>query len=571
MQLGSSRVALAWIAVAALAGAARAAPPPRPIGPPTVEPPPAPVDPDADDADDPEPTARPVDLTPTKDPAAAPPITPPRVAAKNVPDPLDDPAFEFHEDKHYLTALILGGAVIVIPTIYYWSTKEEQKVDWTLDWDRESWKKKLITFDAVRFDTNRFHVNSVRHTGIGLLQYQIGRANGIGMFGSTVLAFGLGAYWEYIVEYREAPSLNDMIMNTVGGISVGEPLYQISQIWRGGKMSISDRIRSAGFSPFDVVHDLIHEQPNWGRPRYAHRAFFSAGVSATRFDDASIRHETAVRGDIDVVNHGNYSRSGPRSADIRPGAWSRVAGEMRFGELEGSTSRVDTSFRSQTTIAGHYSQDGEGHGVLVALGTAFTYDRMRIGQEWDRVGIGHLAGPQVQLSLRRPGLAVRYDGAAYANFGQIQAHAIVSRPFPETELLYSTLQAQNYYNGWGGSLTSRLRIDSGSWSFDFEAQHHRLYQINGRDRVAPGSLITGGVTREDTVYLVPHGAADTRTFWRSAVNYHVKRRAFGVALNVNGSTLTGTWNDLARSSSTLSVGLALTVDIDGLRGVRTPL
>ncbi|MBC8073292.1 MAG: hypothetical protein IAG13_33530 [Deltaproteobacteria bacterium] len=92
-----------------------------------------------------------------------------------------------------------------------------------------------------------------------------------------------------------------------------------------------------------------------------------------------------------------------------------------------------------------------------------------------------------------------------------------------------------------------------------------------RDRVAPGSLVTDGVTREDTVYLVPHGAADTRTFWRSAVNYHVKRRAFGVALHVNGSTLTGTWNDLARSSSTLSVGLALTIDIDGLRGVRTPL
>jgi hypothetical protein len=197
---------------------------------------------------------------------------------------------------------------------------------------------------------------------------------------------------------------------------------------------------------------------------------------------------------------------------------------------------------------------------------------MRLAQEWDRVGIGQLLGPQIQLSLRRPGLAIRFDAAAYADFGQIQAHALPARlPFPPQELLYSTLQAQGYYNGWGGSLTNRLRVDSGSWSFDFEAQHHRLYQINGRDRVAPGSLISETVTRADTEYLVPHGAADTRTFWRTAINYHVQRRAWGVALNLNGSTLSGTWKDLARESSTLSVGLALTVDIDGVRGSRTPL
>ena len=539
---------------------------------PTAWPPAAPDAPDA-----PDPAHKPlIDPTNPTNPAPAPTVpaltVPPRLAAKNIPDPLDDPAFEAHEDKHYVTALILGGAVIAIPTIYYWSTQKSQSVDWTLQWDKNSWKRKLLTFDAVRFDTNQFHVNAVRHPGIGILQYQIGRSNGIGMLGSTVLAAGLGAYWEYFVEYREDPSLNDLLMNAIGGISIGEPLYQIGQSWRGGNMSFADRVRSSAFSPFDVVHDLLHEQPGWGRPRYAQRSGFGIGILATRFDNAQIRHELRLRGDIDVVNHGNFSRPGPRSADIRPGAWSRVAGEMRFGDLDGSTSRVETSFRSQTTIAGHYSQDAEGHGILVAVGTGFTYDRMRLAEEWDRVAIGHLAGPQIQFSLRRPGLAVRFDAAAYADFAQIQAHVFgVHDPFPAQPVLFNTLQAQGYYNAWGGSLTSRLRIDSGGWSFDFEAQHHQLYEINGRDRVAPGSLVTATTTRADTEYLVPHGAADTRTYWRTSIDYHIQRRAWGVALLLNGSSLTGTWKDLVRDSSTITAGLAFTVDIDGVRGVRTPL
>jgi len=56
-----------------------------------------------------------------------PPTVPPRVAARNSPDPDNDPAAEDHEDPHYITALILGGAVIVIPTIYYWATKPRSR------------------------------------------------------------------------------------------------------------------------------------------------------------------------------------------------------------------------------------------------------------------------------------------------------------------------------------------------------------------------------------------------------------------------------------------------------------
>jgi hypothetical protein len=363
-----------------------------------------------------------------------------------------------------------------------------------------------------------------------------------------------------------------MLFNTIGGMSIGEPLYQIGQAWRGGEMSVPDRIRSSIFSPFDVVHDLIHHQPDWHRPRYAHRAIFAAGIDAIRYPDTSIRHETRVRADFEAINHGNYSRAGARSADIRPGAWSRVAGEMRFAEVGGSVDRTDTSFRSQTTFAGHYTQDDEGHGVLVAIGTGFTYDRARLAHEWDRVAIGHLAGPQVQLVLRRPGLAMKLDAAAYADFAAIQAHVFgLDNPFPVAPPLYSTLQSEGYYDAWGGSVTGRLRIDSGSWSFDFEAQRHQLYQINGRDRVSPSEALAEGHSPAEVSLLVPHGTADMRTYWRTGVDYHLDGHAWGAALTVDGAVRSGSWQDRSRETSTLSVGLALTLDIDALSGRRLPL
>jgi uncharacterized protein DUF3943 len=501
------------------------------------------------------------------------PVQPPRVTALNVPDPNDDPGAEDHEDPHYITALILGGIVIVVPSIYYWSTQGAQSVDWTLAWNKADWKQKIITFDAVRWDTNPFNVNTVRHPLVGVLQYQIGRANGIGMLGSTGLAFFLGAYWEYFVEYKEDPALNDILMNTIGGMSIGEPLYQIGQAWRGGTMSIADRLRGSVFSPFDAVHDLIHKQPDWRRPRYAHRSIFGAGLDTTRLDDATVRHELHIRADIDAVNHGNYTRIGPRSAEIRPGAWSRVAGEMRFGDLNGSTSRLDTSFRTSTTFGGHYTQDDQGRGVMTAIGTGFTYDRMRLAREWDRVAIGHLAGPQIQLSLRRPGLAVRFDAAAYVDFALIQAHVFgLQNPFlPAAQGLFSTLQAEGYYDAWGGSGTARLRVDSGSWSFDLEAQRHQLYQINGRDRVGQNELVEQGYSAADVARRVPHGTSDARTYWRAVVDYHLERSAWGVALTLDGATREGAYQTLHRETSDFSVGLAVTVDIDSLRGVRVPL
>ncbi|MBC7978016.1 MAG: DUF3943 domain-containing protein, partial [Myxococcales bacterium] len=161
------------------------------------------------------------------------------------------PVRETDDDElHVGAALTWAGIELAIPGWYYWHTKDEQKVDWA----DPSWADKL-TLRAVRFDTNAFHVNAIRHPLAGTGDYQIARSNGFGMLGSTLFAYLAGAFWELCVEYREDPSANDLIMNGAGGLAIGEPFYQIGQLWRGSHPSLADRLRTAAFSPFAAAQD----------------------------------------------------------------------------------------------------------------------------------------------------------------------------------------------------------------------------------------------------------------------------------------------------------------------------
>src|SRR5262245_17489100 len=162
-----------------------------------------------------------------------------------------DEAGDIDDDgRHFLTAAGWGALELAIPAWYYWHTQDEQEVDWT----RPSWKDKL-TLHSLRFDTNPFHVNAIRHPLTGVGDYQIARSNGFSALESTLFAYLAGALWEFCIEYYEDPSINDLIMNGAGGLAIGEPFYQIGQLWRGGELTAADRLRTAAFSPFAATQD----------------------------------------------------------------------------------------------------------------------------------------------------------------------------------------------------------------------------------------------------------------------------------------------------------------------------
>jgi hypothetical protein len=459
----------------------------------------------------------------------------------------DDPARD--QPRNLTAALLQSAGVLAVMGGVYWSKADPDGTDVDLAWNWSSWKDKL-TFDALRFDTNEFSTNAVGHPVMGVLQFHIGRANGLTLLGSTGLVAAQIVIWEYLIEFREYPSLNDLVTNVVGGVAIGEPLWQIGQLWRGGQLTIGDRLKTALFSPLDAVGDAVSRRHHrWTRPRAWRSIVLEAGAMGRRLDDETTRGEVALSGDIDIVSDPRHVAAGPQDAAIRAGTWSRIRGRLLLGD----DGVVATQVQSRTALAGSYHQDERGNGRLVALGTAFTYRRDLVEHGWDHVALFHALGPQLQLSRRTPSLAVRWDLALYADLALIDAHvfggnALVRPPPPYV----SSLQAHGYYYGLGGSGITRLRVARPAWTIDAELGAHQAWQITGANRVSSNELAAPGA------YLVK-GVADLRVYTR--IQLGVRRGAFGFAAIAEGNVRRGTWRSDERTTSELALGLLGQLDL----------
>ncbi len=100
---------------------------------------------------------------------------------------------------------------------------------------KESWAN--ISLESIltnlqsgfAWDIDTFRTNQLGHPWHGAIHYSIGRANGLGFLESTLFSTLGSLTWEIFLE-SITPSTNDLFMNTLGGITLGEVLYKISDL-----------------------------------------------------------------------------------------------------------------------------------------------------------------------------------------------------------------------------------------------------------------------------------------------------------------------------------------------------
>ena len=94
---------------------------------------------------------------------------------------------------------------------------------------------------GFEWDDNTFQVNQFGHPYQGNNYFNAGRANGLSFWESAPLAALGSLTWEYMGE-RHKPSLNDLVMTTMGGISLGEMFHRTAWLIRDPRLTGKGRL-----------------------------------------------------------------------------------------------------------------------------------------------------------------------------------------------------------------------------------------------------------------------------------------------------------------------------------------
>jgi hypothetical protein len=398
--------------------------------------------------------------------------------------------------SHPVRAVLETTLAFGLNVAAYWWDSDFNSPDWDLHWDRESWKKKAITFEAVRLDANRFSTNAGSHTEGGTIVYLIGRGNGLGVGSSTLLSLGEVVVWEYIGEFYEKPSINDMVNNPLGGLAVGEPFYQLSEFFSRGADNGINQILAGIFSPLSPANGWADNQ----RPRRAgqmdrlglprdvwHRFDLYSGVTNARFSDRTqrVESELGLRTQINTVR--GYGRPLSRSAFFGAAKVTRIDAAAAFGS-DGNTGAL---FATRVGLAGYHAQnlhlDGDeiaGSNLLLTLTNSFDYsNRRRPGLQLDQIASFGVVGPVLDLSHRRGPLEGALHLEALPELAMVTSLAADAyRTRSGTEGLKSELAQYGYYYAYGAALGGQLALRFHILETGVDLRWERFGSIEGLDR-----------------------------------------------------------------------------------------
>ena len=453
-------------------------------------------------------------------------------------------------------ALLETAATLALGTGWYWANTDLNREDWELDWDLPSWNKKLFTREGIRFDSNAFDINAVKHPFGAAVLYQVGRENGYGPFGASVLTLGSSLLWEYVVEFKEIVSANDIVVNVAAGLGLAEPLYQLGEHFRRGRDNPARMVARAIVTPVGSLHDAFEDRGrafatgSWTRFRLA------AGPTVAHVDGEG-RDEMTAGVDLSLIVPSYVGRPLDRSTTIGPGAWTRIVGQVRLGDGPAGSSFVGTRVRTQSTLWGRHTQrftaPDSGWGRLLAIGSAFEYDTRRLPLEWDQVAAMHVIGPQIELTSYVGSWTLRAEAAAWTDFSLVQAHALgpFFRPLEEGPPFSSTVLGRGYYYGLGGTAMARLSAERRGFDVDLEARELRAWSIDGFDRDS---------AMEDAP-AVPTDLADHRLWAKGGAAWRPWDGALGFTGTVEAVLRSGTARNLSRQTTEQTMMLGVVVDM----------
>jgi hypothetical protein len=382
-------------------------------------------------------------------------------------------------------ALLLTG----LGTVYYLGDPLAN----ARDWDDPTLAQKF-SGEAVSFDNNLSSTNFIWHPLAGSAVYGFSRLNGLGVYASVAYSTASSALWEYVLEWREKVSLNDLIFTSIGGAAIGEFLFHLGGYVTSTPWNTSFGNQFAAYTiglPHKLHADVRRSPPTTALPpdalgfasAYWHRFALSYGLCALQNDALASGTVHSIGLGAELVAMPGFLRPGRFETGFEQGNFT----ESRLRVLLNEDGLAEADARVSAVLLGYYAQDfvaSDGAGKLIGVGTELRYyESWRLGRR-DGFAFVHLPGPVAGTFARSGALTARARAAGSVDFAAIHPVAFESwrRSFG-TSGLKSVLVNQGYVYAFCGSTRNRMAIGLGPFELGGDANFAICRSLQGLDRV----------------------------------------------------------------------------------------
>ncbi len=418
--------------------------------------------------------------------------------------------------KRFTRALLFNSGLILISSINYWIKYTKWIEDWQYELTWEDQKIRFFSLEAHRFDSNPFFTNWT-HALSGAGYYNIARYHRLNKLESLLFMFGSSLFWEYFTEWREVISINDTIFSGIGGgLSVGEPLYQIGSYFtqKGG---VLNKILGFFFNPIVALNELLDKEKNKSRIK---RTELCKPHFDLYFGQKQVSFKGYENSSSQLFNIGMETRFYTIPGYREPGTINKFIKDTLLSEFFvdltfGANTCEEHSIFTRAVVFGHFiqkiKQDSyknlKGYSFFAGAGSAFDFFKKRAiayydqfeyhfdftgGEEapqptefTDKLAILNLIGPVFELSIYSGQFEFRSSISAYIDFALLNSLALneysINNDLYEPQMK-TTLSHYGYYYAFGFTFSSDMDLNYKNIQLKGKIKYQYYNSIEGLDR-----------------------------------------------------------------------------------------
>ncbi|MCP4153606.1 MAG: DUF3943 domain-containing protein [bacterium] len=476
----------------------------------------------------------------------------------------------YKPEKKWGRTILEGLGHFVYATSSYWIRQDVMKEDWEYQFTWKDQKRRFLFLDGPRFDSNSFQFNWT-HSGAGAIYYNYARTNRLNSAESFLFSLGASTFWEFVIEFREVVSINDMIGTPMGGLSIGESLFQVSRVFRDQKPSLLNDIACFLSNPIMTLNNWLDRKKPFtkiyaGAADYWHDFRLHAGPRSSRLSSSDSRVQGVVGFESQVIALKEYGKPG----FVAGNAGSTISTQFDFSFGINNNGIDEFSIFAKSVLFGYINQHINGNdydkrkGYSLLLGMASNFEMFKksnaitdyiaperedeIAEEapgessppafdTDKLCIIGLFGPSADFTVFHNKLKLRLIMDAYFDFALVHsaAYAQYSSLYEVTNTK-STLLNHAYYYALGLTASSSFQLNYANLELVGKLKYHYFNSVEGLDRF-----------QKDMAHEDDFPLKDSRLNYYLGIGYTIPKTPLQLSLGYESMMRKGWLEDFYRS------------------------